>query len=478
MSPIPQQQKYLEDFISIQSLHQSEKFIQQQKLTNSTSSTKYTISAEYTPTKTKHSDQQQKIQNKLSENETKTQDISKNRKSNKILKNIINFGEQQQAKFLKLEDQIQILMPTNDLTTTQPQKKQNKHKITILLYISLFIISLYLITLDRADYRLAPNYSVFYEKTKQQTLNKIQGKCSHNSYDYGNYYRQLSFDEEKPYQGGSLMLEFDIMHDIDEDKLQKFQTNSKEFSENSENKQQLYTFYMSHMQRSHTGESLQSALSHLKQYSQDHKNHLPIFVTLNIKPQLLERETYRNQFFYSLEQSILQVIGKDQIYTPAQLLNGEKNLFEAIQKNGYPETEKVLGKFIFILDAEQTDIENQIFIEFYKSYVNNNIDKNILFGTLDARLIQFDFYDNIKEFMQKNNQYNQIFVNIKASYFYDNEKQAYLNGLKVLKEAQELQLFTRGFGLNDKYQYLYYRDFQMNFLCTDHIFSNNYASAY
>lgn len=53
-----------------------------------------------------------------------------------------------------------------DLTTTQPQKKKNKHKITILLYISLFIISLYLLTLDRADYRLAPNYSVFYEKTK------------------------------------------------------------------------------------------------------------------------------------------------------------------------------------------------------------------------------------------------------------------------------------------------------------------------
>lgn len=42
------------------------------------------------------------------------------------------------------------------------------------------------------------------------------------------------------------------------------------------------------------------------------------------------------KFYYGLERTIVSALNINDIYTPAELLNGEKNLFEAVTKNGYP----------------------------------------------------------------------------------------------------------------------------------------------
>ncbi|KRX06337.1 PLC-like phosphodiesterase, TIM beta/alpha-barrel domain [Pseudocohnilembus persalinus] len=365
-------------------------------------------------------------------------------------------------------------------TESVPVVNKNKYNFNLknIIIIVLILVSIYLSTIiadlshykkqkqlnshkfDDVDFSLNISYEDFYEQTKLKPLSQLQAKCSHNSFEAGNYYEQLNFNKNTPYQGGSLMLEFDIMHDIQE--------NSEE-----------YGYYMSHLQESHDGQTLLDGLQQVQDFHNQNQDHLPIFLTINIKPQLRNLEYGFNpeKFYYGLERTIVSALNINDIYTPAELLNGEKNLFEAVTNNGYPQVQQLLGKIFIVLDVSQEDNNDPLFYQFYENYINQ-VEQSLMWGTLDTKLIQRTYYTSIKQYMEQTQNYNKIFINMKANYFYDSDKYAYLKGIDVLKEAQNLNLLTRGYVLNNMNNYIKYRDMGMNFLCTDKIFNHNFAVAY
>ncbi|KRX07499.1 PLC-like phosphodiesterase, TIM beta/alpha-barrel domain [Pseudocohnilembus persalinus] len=192
-------------------------------------------------------------------------------------------------------------------------------------------------------------------------MSEFQAKCSHNSFSQQDYYKQLQFDYKNIYQGGCRMLEFDLA--------------LKETNE-AHDKQEDLTF------------TLVNELKIVYDFHKENKEHLPIFVTLNLKPWILSFDLESDQFYQNLENQILQVFQKDEdIYYPGQMLKGEENLYNAVQKYGQIKIGDIVGKVVFILDAALYNMKNQKFIQFYQNY-HNDIKDRLMFATLDSRLAQ------------------------------------------------------------------------------------------
>ncbi|KRX06336.1 PLC-like phosphodiesterase, TIM beta/alpha-barrel domain [Pseudocohnilembus persalinus] len=299
-----------------------------------------------------------------------------------------------------------------------------------------------------------PQYENYYEFMKNQNLSRIQTKCSHNSYDIENYYEQLTFDNKKPYQGGVLMLEFDI--------YPKININSTI--------QQKYKMGLAHTKDDKEEKPLINALQEVNEYLQDNPQSLPIFITLNIKEWLLDLIESPKVFFDSIEFEFLEIFSQNQIFTPKQILQGEKNLYDAIIKFGQPKVSQMLGKIVIIIDPAQSNLKNQKEFQEIIDYYTNDLSDKLMFATLDSDLIQNGDYINIKDFMETNNKYNQIFVNLKGDYTFQDKKEKYFKTFDILNEAKELNFISRLYNLNQIDQYILFRDMGMNFLCTDHIF--------
>ncbi|KRX01785.1 PLC-like phosphodiesterase, TIM beta/alpha-barrel domain [Pseudocohnilembus persalinus] len=245
----------------------------------------------------------------------------------------------------------------------------------------------------------------YYNSQLNLELTQITAKCSHNSFDIGRIQDQLTFNETHSYQGGSQMLEFDIFPQNNTDELF--------------NPQQEYIFYTFHGIPKSLDECLtfNGQLQDIATYHENNSQHLPIFVTLNVKQWIIEEYTLDTQTFYeSLEQSILNVFDQQDLYIPNNLLNGESNLFSSIQKNGFPIVSELLGKIIFIVDSSYQQDEKAEFTKFIQYYLEYGLETKLMFNTLDTRIIQNGKYDSIQEFMNETNNYNLIFINIKQNY--------------------------------------------------------------
>ncbi|KRX07686.1 Nucleic acid-binding, OB-fold [Pseudocohnilembus persalinus] len=126
--------------------------------------------------------------------------------------------------------------------------------------------------------------------------------------------------------------------------------------------EQQYIFYSFHGQPKSLDqcETFNSQLEEIAQYHKNNNQHLPIFITLNIKKWIIEKYNIDTHAFYnSLEKSILNVFSKNELYLPIDLLNGEQNLFTSIQKNGFPKVSELLGKiqqFTILKEAQQFNL--------------------------------------------------------------------------------------------------------------------------
>lgn len=99
----------------------------------------------------------------------------------------------------------------------------------------------------------------------------------------------------------------------------------------------------------------QDALKSIKVWSDKHPDHTPVFITINTKDEKIPMPGFTAPLPFnkaaldSLDMEIKQVL-KDKLITPDMVRGDRASLKEAVLKDGWPELDKVKGKFMFILD--------------------------------------------------------------------------------------------------------------------------------
>jgi len=124
----------------------------------------------------------------------------------------------------------------------------------------------------------------------------------------------------------------------------------------------------------------------IKKWSDAHRNHLPIFILINAKDDnnrnLTEPLPFTKEALESIDVEIRSVFDDSQLITP-DLVRGEfASLEEAVIKNGWPELDAVRGRFLFILDENETKINR--YIDGHPSLKNRVLFVNAKEGTPEA----------------------------------------------------------------------------------------------
>ena len=140
------------------------------------------------------------------------------------------------------------------------------------------------------------------------------------------------------------------------------------------------------------------ALSALKKWSDKHPNHTPIFILMNAKDQVVENLRkplpFTAKALDSIDIEIKSVFPNKQLITPDLVRGKHKTLEEAILKKGWPELDKVKGRFLFVLDEKEDKINK--YLENHFSLKNRSLFVNSQEGNPEAafRIIN----DPIKDF--------------------------------------------------------------------------------
>ena len=133
------------------------------------------------------------------------------------------------------------------------------------------------------------------------------------------------------------------------------------------------------------------ALEELKQWSDQHADHIPIIITLNAKDSGVKKEGFTVPLPFttaaldSIDLEIQQVIPREKLITP-DLVRGESETLEgAILTRGWPSLEAVKGKFLFVLD--ETGEKQQRYIKGHPSLKERVMFVNASPGTPEAAFL-------------------------------------------------------------------------------------------
>ena len=97
-------------------------------------------------------------------------------------------------------------------------------------------------------------------------------------------------------------------------------------------------------------------LRQLKQWSDAHPDHYPVYVTMNTKdaeikaPGFTIPEKFTSEVFDRLDREILDDLGRNYLVTPDDIRGSYPTLEEAVLANHWPSMKAARGKFFFILD--------------------------------------------------------------------------------------------------------------------------------
>ncbi|SHN09840.1 Rhodanese-related sulfurtransferase [Cyclobacterium lianum] len=100
-------------------------------------------------------------------------------------------------------------------------------------------------------------------------------------------------------------------------------------------------------------------LEELKNWSDLHPNHLPVFITLNAKDQnypqrgFAEALAFDEQAFRLLDQVIMAKLGAEKLIRPVDISGTQRSLKEALTEKGWPDLEAAKGKFVWVLDEKE-----------------------------------------------------------------------------------------------------------------------------
>lgn len=186
-------------------------------------------------------------------------------------------------------------------------------------------------------------------------------KASHNSYRKDETIsEQLTFNENEPYNGGCLALEFDIWRHSDEDCNSFASINEKYFT-------------VSHFT---PGDSpLSDWLTEVLNWHANNSEHYPILITLDIKS---SNGDYDN--FHDKIDTYLQChFNENLIFKPSYFLkDSDLSLYEQVQKKGWPiiSSDDLKGKFIFCLSGNKGWKAKYARQDLKKRYCFSDVDKS------------------------------------------------------------------------------------------------------
>ncbi|MDR3143140.1 MAG: phosphatidylinositol-specific phospholipase C1-like protein [Tannerellaceae bacterium] len=120
--------------------------------------------------------------------------------------------------------------------------------------------------------------------------------------------------------------------------------------------------------------TLELCLRQLKQWSDKHPGHTPVFITLEAKDSEEERpdrtnpEKFTSKTFDMLDNCIRQSLGDGKLITPDKVRGRYATLNEAVLNDNWPLLKEAKGKFIFILD--QKDRKRDMYVKGHPSLKN------------------------------------------------------------------------------------------------------------
>ncbi|MDJ1485405.1 phosphatidylinositol-specific phospholipase C1-like protein [Cytophagaceae bacterium YF14B1] len=129
--------------------------------------------------------------------------------------------------------------------------------------------------------------------------------------------------------------------------------------------------------------TFKNCLQTLKSWSDTHKGHYPIFITINAKDETINKpgftvpEKFTTEIFDQLDKVLTESLGRDKLLIPDDIRGNHKTLEEAVKKKNWPKVQAAKGKFIFILD--ETGTKRAAYIQNHSS-----LKGRILFTNSDA----------------------------------------------------------------------------------------------
>ena len=105
----------------------------------------------------------------------------------------------------------------------------------------------------------------------------------------------------------------------------------------------------------------QDCLRQLQRWSEQHRNHLPVVILLNvkesgvvggIKPRILTTEDYAQ-----LDQEIRTVLAEEQLLTPDFVRKPGLSLQQSVLTQGWPTLASSRGRFVFLFDGQPAQLE-------------------------------------------------------------------------------------------------------------------------
>lgn len=112
--------------------------------------------------------------------------------------------------------------------------------------------------------------------------------------------------------------------------------------------------------------TFRKCLQDLKKWSDAHKDHYPVFITMNAKDDTIKKpgftfpEKFTSAIYDQLDSTIAHDLGMQKIITPDVIRGNNKTLEEAVLKGNWPLLKNARGKFIFILDEKGEKIQAYI----------------------------------------------------------------------------------------------------------------------
>lgn len=151
------------------------------------------------------------------------------------------------------------------------------------------------------------------------------------------------------------------------------------------------------------------ALSEIRAWSDDHPDHIPVIITMNLKDEMIDRMgftlplPFSKDALDSVDNEILSVIDWDKLIYPDLIRSTYSSLEEAVIKSGWPLLSDVRGKILFVLDAGESI--NNLYREDHPSLAGRVMFINTKEGTPEAAFMilnnPFVSFVKIQELVKK-----------------------------------------------------------------------------
>lgn len=276
--------------------------------------------------------------------------------------------------------------------------------------------------------------------------NEVQFKVAFDSHTKGPLDQQLAFSPHKPWEGGCLGIELDVVQNPNltgsDDDWEFALQNGGEF------------------QKENPG--LRQTLRDLRQWSSNHPGHhvVTIHIALKGKSTLGDDKLFCEKF----DEVLANELGIERIFTPAYLQRDASSLLSAVQQYGWPTLEDLRGNFIIVLTGDDS---NRLVSLRRMVYTYNEAYKRLAFVDIDHREAR-RFSKNISDIDNPGyREGSRVFLNIKLGHG---------DWIRLANGARKFGLVTRLWKANTQSDWNLAKQANVNLIATDMIHDSQWTA--